>query len=335
MADVLSQQEIDSLLSGISAKGSGVEEILKQENEREREMVAYDFRRPNRFSKNQLRTMQSVHETFAEAFGYYLVSRLQTIVSIRVTSVDQLFYSEFILSLSNPSCLYVFQIGTSEGYGILEISPQLAFTFVERLLGGSGEAMKKSRIITQIEQSVIRGIVEQALNNLQTAWRSISTLTFKFDRFESEPDFVQIAPASEIVLIVSFEVMIGNHAYLMNLCFPTFALEALISRLNIQHLAIASVKTQDAIRSEIIGRQLGITRAPVSAWLGKAVITIRELLDLEVGDIIRLDTKIDSEIVIEICGRHKFYGRPGISDNKKAAKITRTVTPDESIGEQP
>jgi flagellar motor switch protein FliM len=333
MPEVLSQQEIDSLLSGIASKETGVEDILKDQGDYDRELVSYDFRRPNRFSKNQLRTMQSVHEVFAEAFSYFLVSKLQTIVSVRVTSVDQLFYSEFILSLSNPSCLYVFQIGASEGFGILELSSQLAFTFVERLLGGNGEATKKSRVITQIEQSVIRGIVERALTDLQTAWRAISALAFKFNRFESEPDFVQLAPASEIVLVVTFEITIGNHTFLMNLCFPTFALEDVISRLNIQHFAITSTKSQDTHRSEVIGKQLNLTRVPVVARLGETEITIRELLVLEAGDVIRLDTRIDSEIEVDICGKRKCYGRPGVFDNKKAIKITRFPKPEDTLGE--
>src|ERR1700754_430661 len=160
MADVLSQQEIDNLLSGMSRGMVQVEDVMGSDLSR-REASSYDFRRPSRLSKNQIRTFQTVHEDFAEAFGYYLVSKLQTVVSISVNSVDQLFYSEFILSVSNPSCLYVFDIEGTDGSGILEISPQLAFAIVERLLGGGTDAPKKSRAITVIEQAVVRGIIER------------------------------------------------------------------------------------------------------------------------------------------------------------------------------
>ncbi len=142
MGDVLSQQEIDNLLSGMSAGTIQVEDMLSQQLG-QREVATYDFRRPSRLSKNQIRTFQNVHESLAESFAYYLVQRLQSIVSISVTSVDQLFYSEFILSVSTPSCLYVFDIEGTDGSGILEISPQLAFTMVERLLGGGTDATKK------------------------------------------------------------------------------------------------------------------------------------------------------------------------------------------------
>jgi flagellar motor switch protein FliM len=166
MSDVLSQFEIDNLLTEMTSGAVDVEDVLSGKAHKG-EISNYDFRRPNRISKNQVRTLQTVHESFAEVFGYYLVSKLQTVVSITVTSVDQLFYSEFILSVSNPSCLYVFDIEGTDGNGILEVSPQLALTIVERLLGGAAETQAKARSITPIEQAVIRGMIEHALSDLR------------------------------------------------------------------------------------------------------------------------------------------------------------------------
>ncbi|MFW5701607.1 MAG: flagellar motor switch protein FliM, partial [Bacteroidota bacterium] len=228
MADVLSQNEIDSLLSEMTSGRVDVDDVLSGKIAKG-DISNYDFRRPNRISKNQVRTLQTVHESFAEVFGYYLVSKLQTVVSISVTSVDQLFYSEFILSVSNPSCLYVFDIEGTDGSGILEVSPQLALTVVERLLGGSAEVQVKPRSITPIEQAVVRSVVEHALSDLRNSWRSIADLRFKFQRLEMEADFVQVAPSSEIVVVISFDVNVGVHNYLMNLCFPTFALEEVLA----------------------------------------------------------------------------------------------------------
>ena len=199
MSDVLSQNEIDSLLSEMTTGTVDVNDILTGKQFAKADITNYDFRRPNRISKNQVRTLQTVHESFAEVFGYFLVSKLQTVVSITVTSVDQLFYSEFILSVSNPSCLYVFDIEGTDGSGIMEVSPQLALTIMERLLGGSAESQSKPRTITPIEQAVIRGVVEHALYDLRNAWRSIADLNFNYQRLEMEADFVQIAPSSEIL----------------------------------------------------------------------------------------------------------------------------------------
>jgi flagellar motor switch protein FliM len=182
MADVLSQYEIDSLLSEMTSGRVDVDDLVDGKLYKA-DVSNYDFRRPNRISKNQVRTLQTVHESFAEVFGYYLVSKLQTVVSITVTSVDQLFYSEFILSVSNPSCLYVFDLEGSDGSGILEISPQLALTIVERLLGGAADVPVHSRTITPIEQAVVRGVVEHALSDLREAWRSIAEIKWKLTLF--------------------------------------------------------------------------------------------------------------------------------------------------------
>lgn len=331
MSEVLSQNEIDSLLSQMTNGAVNVEDLLSDKYKKG-EVVNYDFRRPNRISKNQVRTFQSVHETFAEVFGYYLVSKLQTIVTISVTSIDQLFYSEFILSVSNPSCLYIFEIEGTDGHGILEISPQLAFTIVERLLGGSAEAQMKPRTITPIEQAVIRNVIDHILSDLRNAWRSISDLNFKYQRLEVEPDFVQIAPSSEIVIVISFNVNIGVHTYLMNLCFPTFALEDVLAKLNRQQVTTTVVRQTTARmreNTEVIKQQIASTYLPVFAELGKSFISIRELLELKVGDVVKLGKKTDEEIEIIISGRRKLAAKPGSIDNKKAVRITRYLTDEE------
>jgi flagellar motor switch protein FliM len=328
MADILSQSEIDSLLQNIGNQ-QAVEEILTGKREVDKEITGYDFRRPNRLSKNQLRTLQNIHESFSEALSYYLVSRLQTIVSAHVTSVDQLFYSEFILSVSNPGCLYIFGLGINEGSAILEFSPQLAFVIIERLLGGLGEVPKKVRAITQIEQSVLKGIVERALMDLQASWKTVGNLNFKFERFESEADFVQIAPPSEIVVVVTFEVMVTNRPYLMNLCFPTFALEEVISKLNFQHLSPLAHSGKGGIRHEVLSKQMLSTKVPVVGMLGNTHITIGELMNLEVGDVLRINRKVDQELEIFVNQRKKFFGKAGVTDGHKSVKIIRAATEDE------
>jgi flagellar motor switch protein FliM len=273
-----------------------------------------------------------VHESFAEVFGYFLVSKLQTVVSITVTSVDQLFYSEFILSVSNPSCLYVFDIEGTDGSGIMEVSPQLALTIIERLLGGTADTQSKPRSITPIEQSVIRGVVEHALYDLRNAWRSIADLNFNYQRLEMEADFVQIAPSSEIVVVISFDVNVGVHTYLMNLCFPTFALEEVLARLNRQQMSTTSQKQtpQRMVENmEIMRQQMSSTYLPVLAELGKAAISVRELLELQEGDVIKLSKRINQEIEIVIAGKRKLAARPGSVDGKKAVRITRPLVEDD------
>lgn len=333
MSDVLSQSEIDNLLSDMSSGTVDVDEILLNKSIKG-EISNYDFRRPNRISKNQVRTLQNIHESFAEVFGYYLVSKLQTVVSISVTSVDQLFYSEFILSVANPSCLYVFDIEGTDGSGILEISPQLALTLMERMLGGSADAQEKSRNITPIEQAVIRGIIEHAFADLRNAWKTISDLNFKFSRLEMEADFVQVAPASEIVVVISFDVNIGTQSFLMNLCFPTFALEEILAQLNRQQISASSVRVSDSKMKEnmkMISRHIDTTYLPIYAELGKTKLTVKELLEIKKGDVLKLDKRINQEIEIIIGKKRKLAGRPGTVDGKKAVRIVRPLTDDDLI----
>lgn len=335
MADVLSQNEIDNLLSEMTSGRVDVDEVLSGKFAKG-DVSNYDFRRPNRISKNQVRTLSSVHESFAEVFGYYLVSKLQTVVAITVTSVDQLFYSEFILSVSNPSCLYVFDIEGTDGSGILEVSPQLALTVVERLLGGAAESMPKARSITPIEQAVIRGIVEHALNDLRNAWRSIAELNFKYQRLEMEADFVQIAPSSEIVVVVSFDVNVGVHTFLMNLCFPTFALEEVLAKLNRQQVTTSVVRQSPKRMREnmmVLNQQISTTYLPIIAELGKTSITVGDLMGLAVGDVIKIKKRINQEIELIIAGKRKLAGRPGTVDGKRAVRVTRPLNEEDLVDE--
>jgi flagellar motor switch protein FliM len=321
MAEVLSQLEIDNLLNEMNSGRIDVNEVISGKLSKG-EISNYDFRRPNRISKNQVRTLQTIHENFSEVFGYYLVSKLQTVVSFTVTSVDQLFYSEFILSVSNPSCLYIFDMEGTDGSGIMEVSPELALTIVEMLLGGGGDIVPKPRTITPIEQAVIRGVIEHALSDLRNSWRAIADLNFKYSRLEVEADFVQVAPSSEIVVVVSFDVKIGNtnNTFMMNLCFPTFALEEVLSKLNKQQITTNAVKVSPKkIRDNIavVNQQISTTRLPVIAELGKTSLTVGELLELKPGDVIKLENRINEEIEVIIGSRRKLAARPGTVDGKK------------------
>lgn len=332
MPEILSQQEIDSLLSGISTDQFEASEPLPESRKGDKEAITFDFRLPHRLSKNQLRTFQAVHENFGETFSSYLVSRLQTTVTVNVSSVDQLFYSEFVLSIGSPSSLYIFRIMESEAMGVLEISPQLILAMVEHLMGGVAEGDKNARLITKIEQSIVKGIVQRALSDIQRAWKAVAELNFQLERYESEGDFVQIAPASEIVMVVSFEVTIGTQKYLMNLCFPTFALDDVLNRLNMQYISGMGL-TKGGVNewADPIFRRLGTTKVQVIGVLGETALTLGELMNLEPGDVIRTNIPITNEVQVQIGGKTRIWGRPGISKGKMAVKVTK-ISKNESTG---
>ena len=209
---------------------------------------------------------------------------------------------------------------------MLELTPDLVLVIVDRLLGGAGTKMEVKRAITPIEQRLMKPIVERALKNLSTAWSPIHQLTFEMAGFESNPDFVQIAPASEIVIVISFEVKIGEDSFLMNLCYPSFALDEVIARLNVQYYSTVRTSKDKAEAKKNITRHLEQTLLTVHVNLGSTHITISDLLSLEKGDVLVLDNTIEDNLPVFVDNRLKFYGQPGLSNEHVAVKIMDEAT---------
>lgn len=329
MAEILSQKEIDQLLNSVSS-----EEETEDDSDSGAEQKAanvYDFKHPNRVSKDQLRTLQTIHETFAKTFNAYLAVRLRTIVDINLISVDQLQYSEFILSISDPSCIYIFRVEELNGVAILEISPQLVLYIVDRLFGGKGATVDEARPITTIEQTVMKKIIEKAMENLSSSWQQVSPLTFILEGFESNPDVVQIAPPGETVITVSLEIKIQDTSSLMNICFPYLILEDIMSKLNVQHFISMTKKEVSEEDQEMIDNRLKLSALPITGYLGKANITVNDLIQLKIGDVIKLNTKVDSLLEVSVGGNRKLLGRPGVRGKKKAMKIIRSVNKEDLV----
>ncbi len=321
MAEVLSQKEIDLLLNKVK---SGEETSNDNFN---KEVMPFDFRLPNRISKNQLRTLTNIHENFAESFASFLVSKIQTMVSIQVTAVDQIYYSEYVLSVSNPACLFTFDIENTDIKGILELSNELALSLVDRLLGGFGKGKKQSNVITPIEQKVLNVVVERVMKGLNKAWLVVDDMSFNVERFEPDIDFAQITSQSESILLVSFEVKIGEETFLMNIGFATFAFDQILSKLTVQRSStLSKLKTKSNASKEVISSHLYNAMLPVKVHFGSAQISMKDLIDLSIGDIIKLETKISDEHKVQIANKELFYGRSGIVNNHKAIKITRKIS---------
>ena len=317
MAEVLSQQEIDQLLNNMK---TGAEDA--NSSHQDKEAIPFDFRLPNRISKNQLRTIRNIHENFAEIFSSFLMSKLQSIININVISVDQIYYSEYVLSVSNPACLFTLEIHDTDIKGILEFSPELALTLVDRLLGGYGNGTKQSKLITPIEQKVLVVVVDKIMKDLRKAWQIIGDYDFGIDRFEPDIDFAQITSQSESVLLITFEIFIGEQSYLMNLCFATYAFDTVLSKLSTQNLStIRPLKYTGTTARKILLHHLNDTELPVAVEFGKAVINFDNLMQLNKGDIILLNTKVGDEAKVKIDSKDMFFGTIGTVNNHKALKI--------------
>ncbi len=321
MAEILSQQEIDALLNNIK---SGAEQ--KVEMTSEKEAILFDFRLPNRISKNQLRVLRSIFENFAESFSSFLVTKLQSVVNINVTSVDQIYYSEYCLSVANPACLFTFDIKNTDVKGILELNNDLALSLVDKLLGGNGLGTKQTKIITPIEQKVLRVVVERIMQDLKKGWQTIDQMDFEIERFEPDIDFAQITSQSESVLLISFEILIGEQSFLMNICFATFAFDAILARLSTQKLSsVRAVKHFGQTARDVLSHHISRTQLPIRVELGTTRLSVQELLEMKEGDVIRLETKISDDQKVRTGTQILFTGRIGVSNNKKAVKVTRKL----------
>lgn len=333
MSDILSQEEVDALLSAVSAGGAAdggmasgfdVESEETDDDASEKVLTLYDFRRPDRVSKDQMRTLQNLHEGYARQFSTTLTNFLRTFVEIELVSVDQLTYSEFVMSISNPSCIYVFQMEPLEGSAILEINPSLVFFIIDRLFGGQGRPSEQNRELTQIEQNVMRRIVERGLSDLRDVWEHIGVFNPKIDTYETNPQFVQIVPPGETVILISLEVRMQNASGLMSLCFPYLLLDSVITNLSGESW-MSSQSTSTLETRSLLEHEIESLTVPLSAIVGQTTLTIRDLLQLQKGDVVCLDRPKESDLIVQIGGKTKMGGKIGLVGRKKAVKITRII----------
>lgn len=332
MSDILSQEEVDALLSAVSESSETEMPTSEPEssmlggmtNDSEKSLSLYDFRRPDRVSKDQMRTLQNLHEGFARQFSTTLTNFLRTFVEIELVSVDQLTYSEFVMSISNPSCIYVFKMEPLDGSAILEINPSLVFFIIDRLFGGQGRPSEQNRELTLIEQNVIHRIVERSLGDLKDVWEHVGVFSPKIEAYETNPQFVQIAPPGETVILISLEVRMQNASGLMSICFPYMLLENVINNLSgeswMSSQSLATVETRSVLEAEIESIDLKL-----STLIGKTTLTIRDLMQLQRGDVLCLDKNHESDLMVQIEGKTKMAARSGLIGRKKAIKITQVL----------
>jgi flagellar motor switch protein FliM len=332
MSDILSQEEVDALLAAVSTGSEKSAPVAEKSaavpdnapSDEDGKLSLYDFRRPDRVSKDQMRTFQNLHENYARQFSTTLTNFLRTFVEVELVSVDQLTYAEFIMSISNPSCIYVFKMEPLEGSAIFEINPALVFFIVDRLFGGQGKTSEQNRELTLIEQSVLHRIVERGLNDLKEVWEHIGVFTPKVDAYETNPQFVQIAPPGETVILISLEVRMQNASGLMSICFPYLLLESVIANLSGESW-MSSMSTSTAETRAILEHEMQELDLVLSTVVGKTSLTIRDLLQLQRGDVLCLDKPHDSDLSVQIDGKTKMAARSGLVGRKKAIKITRIL----------
>ncbi|QNB45760.1 flagellar motor switch protein FliM [Thermanaerosceptrum fracticalcis] len=321
MSEVLSQSEIDALLSALQSGEVDVEAIREEQNTKK--IRVYDFRRPNKFSKDQLNTIEVIYDNFCRLLTTLLSGSLRTRVMVKVASVEQVTYEEFTRSIPNPTILNIFSLAPLEGKAILEINPVIGFSIIDRLFGGPGFSTIKGRPLTEIEKTVMERIVEKILSLFTETWASLIHVDAFLENIEINPQFTQIVSPLEMVVIITLNTQIGETEGLINICLPCLMLETLSGKLNTKFWFTTNIKAQHQDSSKFIQKVVEKARIPLTAVLGKTSLTVKELLELQVGDVIDLERKKDSEIEIYAGSRLKFYGKPGLLGSKLAVQISR------------
>ncbi len=324
MNEVLSQDEIDQLLTAIST-GEIETEAVSQTQE-QRKIKIYDFKRPDKFSKEQIRTVSIMHETFARLTTTALSAQLRSLVNVHVASVDQLTYEEFIRSIPNPTTLGIINMDPLKGSAVMEIDPAITFSIIDRLFGGKGEGSKVNRDLSDIEQSVMENIIVRILGNLREAWSQVIDLRPRLGQIETNPQFAQIVPPTEMVVLVTLETKVGEVEGMMNFCIPYLTIEPIISKLSAQYM-YSSVRSGGTTENlNILKERLSMIGITVSAEIGNMDLTVRDVLSLKLGDVIRLpDVRIGDPMILKIGNRDKFMCRPGVVGNKLAVQITEKL----------
>jgi flagellar motor switch protein FliM len=323
VAEILSQSEIDALLNALQTGEIDAETIKQKENEKK--IRVYDFRRPNKFSKEQLNTIEVISENYCRFITTYLSGQLRTRVQIKVVSVEQLSYEEFIRSIPNPTILNIFGLLPFDGKGILEINPHLVFNIIDRLFGGPGTSNVNSRPLTEIEQIIVVKIIKRLLDYFKDAWANLIELKPEFESLETNPSFIQIVSPTEMVVLITLEMQLGESQGFANICLPCIMLEPIANNLNARFWYGTSQKEQTTEYLESLKIKVKQAKVPVTAILGQTIISLKELLDLNKGDVISLETSVNEEVSLVIGTRTKFKGNVGLSGSHVAVQITSVL----------
>ena len=241
MAKILTQDEIDALLTTVGSSESELESS-SYEDDKSRSVVAYDFKHPNRVSKDQIRTLENMHDNLAGHLGSALSSMLRTIVDVDLVSVDQITYTEFIMSLVSPSCTYTFAAPPLEGVCLVDFNPTLTFSIIDRMFGGHGKTMETERELTGIERSVMSTLVQRLYNELTKTWEHLVEIEIEQKSFETNPQFIQIVPPGETVVVTSLQVKLFQASGLLTICYPYVSLEPIVTSLSAQNWIDATKK---------------------------------------------------------------------------------------------
>ena len=323
MPEVLSQNEIDSLLQALSSGEVDVQEIKKVESTNK--IRKYDFRNPRKIAKDQLRTLEIIHENFGRFFQTFLSGYLRAPVKITILTVDQFAYNEFSNAISNPAFLSIIDFHPLNGQILMDISTNVVYSIIDRLLGGDGTEKQEIRAFTEIELTLLKKMMGKVMPIIQEAWGNVVELKPRLDKIETNPQFAQIVPPNETIALITMNIEVGSTEGMINVCIPHLVIEPILDKLSTKYWFSTAQKELSEEELIIMKKRMLDTKIPIKAELGSIVVKINDVLNLQTGDVVKLDTSADDKAKIRIGSYIKFLGDIGVSKNRMAIKITNVV----------
>lgn len=322
MGEVLSQSEIDNLLAALSSGELNVDEMQESG---EKKVKDYDFKRPAKFSKEHLRTLEIIYEHYGRLISTNLPVYLRKNIQVTVSSSETVTFSEFTNALSNPVILGIVDFAPLNGNVIMELSPNLGFAMIDRMLGGQGMPLEKNRDFSEIEMTILQRLLVICMQLMREPWKNVLDINPMMDRIETNAQFAQVIAPSDMIAIISMSLKIGEVEGLMNICLPYFTLEDVMDKLNTKYWYSTMQKEDSTDYEEHIESLIKRIDIPVKAILGRSRVSVNDFLSLQVGDIIRLDSRVDSEMNVFVGNIRKFTALPGSNKENYAVQVTSVI----------
>lgn len=326
MGEVLSQGEIDNLLAALSSGDLDASDIKEPSDKATKN---YDFNRPAKFSKDHLRTLEIIFEHYSRLLSTSLPAYLRRNVQVELVNAEATIYQEFTNSLSNPVLLGIVDFSPLTGNIIVEMAEKIGYTIVDRMLGGLGTPLEKSRDFSEIELAIIERIFTVCINLLTEPWANVVKLTPKLQRIETNSQFAQIISPSEMSAIVTMNMRIGNVEGMVNVCMPYEVLEPVIDKLNTKFWYSTVRGVDKTANRELVETAIAKARIPIKAELGRSTISVKDFVNIQKGDIIKLNTRVNDELGVYVGNFKKFYAFPGTSSDSYAVKISQVIKEEE------
>lgn len=322
MGEVLSQNEIDNLLAALSNGELDAEEM---NDSSDKQVKNYDFKRPTKFSKEHLRTLEIIYEHYGRLLSTNLPVYLRKNIQVSVASSETVIFSEFTNALSNPVILGIVNFQPLGGTIIIELAAQLGFAMIDRMLGGTGDPLEKNRDFTEIEMTIIQKMMVVCMQLMREPWKNVMDINPVMERIETNSQFAQVIAPNDMIAIVTLNVKIGEVEGFMNICLPFFTLENVMDKLNTKYWYANMQEQNEEDYEECIESLIKRVDVPVKAVLGKTQVPVNDFLNLQVGDIIRLDTEVEDDLTVYVGNIKKFTALPGSSKDKYAVRVTSVI----------